>query len=226
MKFIKQYIEEKYFLQTNGRVTLKHVCDDAGLDGVKVCINNVETGLFISQAEYDEWLDSIFDEIKSKNEEKLTYKVAPRFKVGDWVVRGKTIAQILDIQERYYVGLDIDGNDFTSSRFLSDDKIRLWTIQDAKDGDVLVCDDKNLKTPFVAIYNGLKDNFTFSSHCFIGFNGIFYEGEEGHDIEDIKPATKEQRGLLFAKMKEAGYEWDNEKKQILRIDNSKNTIEK
>jgi hypothetical protein len=38
-------------------------------------------------------------------------------------VRGKTIAQILDIQEQYYVGIDIDGNDFTSSRFLSDDKI-------------------------------------------------------------------------------------------------------
>ena len=87
MKFIKQYIEEKYFLQTKGRVTLQHICDDAGLDGVKVFINNVETVLFISQAEYDEWVESMLDEmIKSKNDEKLTYKVAPRFKAGDWVV--------------------------------------------------------------------------------------------------------------------------------------------
>lgn len=87
MKFIKQYIEEKYFLQTNGGVTLQHICNDAGLDGVKVFINNVETGLFISQAEYDEWVESMLDEmIESKNNEKLTYKVTPRFEVGNWVV--------------------------------------------------------------------------------------------------------------------------------------------
>ena len=28
------------------------------------------------------------------------------------------------------------------------------------------------------------------------------------------PATKEQRDLLFQKMKEAGYEWDAEKKEL------------
>ena len=31
------------------------------------------------------------------------------------------------------------------------------------------------------------------------------------------PATKEQRDLLFAKMKEAGYEWDAEKKELKKI---------
>ena len=223
MKFIKQYIEEKYFLQTNGRVTLQHICDDAGLDGVKVFINNVETGLFISQAEYDEWMESMFDEIKSKNEDKLTYKVAPRFKVGDWAVYNNTnvyqvkkIEYIINMIPRYELE-NIDGDKF-SIPFTSDYNLRKWTFNDAKDGDVLVCDDKNLKTPFVAIYNGLKDNFTFSSHCFIGFNGIFYEGEEGHDIEDIKPATKEQRDILFAKMKEAGYEWDSDNKELKKIE--------
>ena len=32
-----------------------------------------------------------------------------------------------------------------------------------------------------------------------------------------KPATKEQRELLFQKMKEAGYEWDAEKKELKKI---------
>ena len=32
------------------------------------------------------------------------------------------------------------------------------------------------------------------------------------------PATKGQRDTLFAKMKEAGYEWDAEKKEVKKID--------
>ena len=34
------------------------------------------------------------------------------------------------------------------------------------------------------------------------------------DGYDAVPATKEQRDLLFAKMKEAGYEWDADKKEL------------
>ena len=45
-------------------------------------------------------------------------------------------------------------------------------------------------------------------------------------INDLKPATKEQRDLLFAKMKDAGYEWDVEKKELRKIDyNSKQSYE-
>ena len=33
-----------------------------------------------------------------------------------------------------------------------------------------------------------------------------------------KPATKEQRNLLFQKMREAGYEWDAEKKELIKIE--------
>lgn len=31
---------------------------------------------------------------------------------------------------------------------------------------------------------------------------------------DAMPATKEQRDMLFRKMKEAGYEWNGEKKEL------------
>ena len=80
------------------------------------------------------------------------------------VVRGKTIAQILDIQEQYYVGLDIDGNDFTSSRFLSDDKIHLWTIQDAKDGDLIYVSTE--VKGIQAIFREYKDKTIFF-HCYL-----------------------------------------------------------
>ena len=37
----------------------------------------------------------------------------------------------------------------------------------------------------------------------------------------IKPATKEQRDLLFHKMKEAGYEWDALNKELKKIESKK-----
>lgn len=40
-----------------------------------------------------------------------------------------------------------------------------------------------------------------------------------HDeILNSVPATKEQRDFLFQKMKEAGYEWDAERKELKKIE--------
>lgn len=220
MKFIKQYIEEKYSLQTKGRVTLKHIYDDAGLDGVKVYINNVETGLFISQAEYDEWVESMFDEIKSKNEEKLTYKVAPRFKVGDWVVYNnanvyqvKEIEYIIDTIPRYELE-NIDGDKF-SIPFTSDYNLRNWTLNDVKDGDVLVC--QNDTTEIIMIFKSEKNAFDAYTHFCVFNNTDIVNGACVCYIWS-HPATKEQRDILFAKIKEYGYEWDSDNKKLNEIE--------
>ena len=146
-------------------------------------------------------------------EQKHADKVEPKFKVGDWVVRGKTIAQILDIQEQYYVGLDIDGNDFTSSRFLSDDKIHLWTIQDAKDGDVLAAHE------CYVIFKEI-DGLNIKCYCtyhYLGFNPIFYV-DTLQNKEAFQPATKEQRDALMKAMSDAGYTFDFEKKEFKKIE--------
>ena len=57
------------------------------------------------------------------------------------------------------------------------------------------------------------------SYCFVSFDGEFIQGTTGHSI-NIHPATKEQRDLLFQKMKEAGYEWDAEKLELKRIESA------
>ena len=159
-------------------------------------------------------LEAIKEEkVDNQNCVKPADKVKSKFKVGDWVVRGNTIAQILDIQEQYYVGLDINGKDFTSSRFLNCDKIHLWTIQDAKDGDVL----SNGK--IIVIFKHFEDP-SYRQHivAYIGLdiNGNIQisNGAWTLGIDKAKPVTKEQRDLLFQKMKEAGYEWDAEKKEL------------
>lgn len=223
MKFIKQYIEEKYFLQTNGRVTLKHVCDDAGLDGVKVCINNVETGLFISQAEYDEWVDSMFDEmIKSKNDEKITYKVAPRFKVGDWIVGSNSMYKVVSLNDELscYMVIDVNNEKIKIPYYFDCGpnhmcSYHLWTIRDARDGDVLVY--QNGDTEIIMIFKSERDSFHAYTHFHV------FDNNYGVNISCVccigaHPATKEQRDILFAKMKEAGYEWDADKKELKKIE--------
>jgi hypothetical protein len=45
------------------------------------------------------------------------------------------------------------------------------------------------------------------------------QGPDCIEVNTIKPATKIQQDLLFQKMKEAGYEWDSEKKRLKKIDN-------
>jgi len=141
-------------------------------------------------------------------------KVEQKFKVGDWIVRGKTVAQILEIQEQYYVGLDIDGNDFTSSRFLSDDKIHLWTIRDANEGDVLVT---NSNIIFIFKYLDEGGTIAFRASCTENSGVYFPKLKEQLCDQDVYPATKEQRNLLLQKMKEAGYEWDAKKKELSEI---------
>lgn len=134
--------------------------------------------------------------------------VEPKFNVGDWVVRGNTIAQILDIQEQYYIGLDINGKDFVSSRFLDGNKIHLWTIEDAKDGDILACNEEIL---LFKSYSALQGRI--SLYCWYNGHTNNFHSKEVIDIllttrNKVCPATKEQRDLLLQKIKEACNKWN------------------
>jgi len=154
--------------------------------------------------------------LEKQGEQKSVNKLEPKFKVGDWVVRGKTIAQILDIQEQYYVGLDIDGNDFTSSRFLSDDKIHLWTIADAKDGDILVASDGSIFLFKCTIDCACKHYVALTINDDIELNeGLEHYWETSRAVH---PATRKQCDLLFQKMHKAGWEWGAEKKELRKIE--------
>ena len=141
--------------------------------------------------------------------------VKTKFKVGDWVVRGDTVVQILDIQEQYYVGLDINGKYFVSSRFLDDDKIHFWTIQDVKDGDVLVNGSNIFIFHFI-------NNRRLMGYCHVNMDdGNFYNDIGKNECfctidAPVTPATKEQRDALMKAMKDAGYEWNVEKKELRR----------
>lgn len=156
---------------------------------------------------------------KKQGEQKLTNKVEPKFKIGDWVVWDNKILCHVD---SIYQGKEslmytiIDTNNMTHSYSVKgfDNNAHLWTIQDAKDGDLLADN--------YGIY--IFDRFDeYDEKCYI-CRGAYQYSQKDYENEhmlcsvEVHPATKEQRDLLYQKMKEAGYEWDAEKKELKKIE--------
>ena len=158
--------------------------------------------------------------------QKPTDKVEPKFKVGDWIVWQNKCYKV-NYNGCGYELIDQNGL-ITSLEYGTVDKsAHLWIIKnDAKDGDVLVdiCDD--FANPLIFILKkfehkdfGLAKLSDYSSYCYLTMSNSqnFKEGSY-HHMHNIHPATKEQRDLLFKKMKDAGYEWDAEKKELKKIE--------
>ena len=162
-------------------------------------------------AQIKKFLKSLKDRVTShlKQEGKESDKIEPMLKVGDWIINNdERIAvpiQILKVEKYGYI---------TSRGYTLVDKVNtdyhIWTIKDAKEGDVLIVNNN------VFIYAHRKQMYSIAvAHCFVGSAGDFhFDGEFGYteNGNSIYPATKEQRDILFSKMKESGYEWDTEKK--------------
>lgn len=158
-----------------------------------------------------------------KQGEQKTTDVELRFKIGDWVVHKLGFVWHVDSFDKKNYQVSNEEGDDCYFEISKQDEFHLWTIDDAKDGDVLAFEDG-----WTCIFKTLVNDETFSSYCFVDSTGWFCEtGSECHTLKDefvkvyngkIHPATKEQRVLLFQKMKEAGYEWDYIDKKVLKID--------
>lgn len=150
-----------------------------------------------------------------------------KFKVGNWVVynrndHSREIMQIYDIRDgRYYFN---DNVHFSWSIKECDEKSRLWTIQDAKDGDVLAfySEYKGNKMEQVGIIKKYVGKHGGCSNTFNIYVGVNWENNlqigEYMGCSDIRPATKEQRDTLMKAISDAGYEWDFEKKELNKIE--------
>lgn len=138
-------------------------------------------------------------------------KVEPKFHEDDWIVEPREgepngLWHIERIEDNNYwegcVGVRIEH---------ADKYYHPWAIQEAKDGDVLVDVYGN-----ISIYEKC-DDFDWKSYCSLGHNGGFQPFEIEHENEKTYPATKEQRDALFVAMKTEGYEWDADKKELIKI---------
>ena len=136
--------------------------------------------------------------------------IVPKFHKGEWVVTDKGDTIQIDSANPGYYTLS-NGMEFCTSYV--DKYWHLWTIQDAKDGDVLVACDES-----VFIYSGSTDIYAQSYIALSKYGDLDTKSGNWGDKNWVYPATKEQRDLLFTKMREAGYEWDFDEKELKKID--------
>lgn len=204
-------------------------------DGIKLSSNDLFTKELKQIVEIESEDERIRKEIID-NEFVKSLCVEPEFKVGDWITfYGGNPYKILKIEEEIngvldYLLLDQNGHDFYFSKAHVDKNVRLWTIENAKDGDVLI--DKSHIGECVFIFKearasdiktDVNNPLAIIGYC--GINHIGFTSQlSGLGFGDTVnctyyPATKEQRDLLFQKMKEAGYEWDADKKELFHNQN-------
>lgn len=147
---------------------------------------------------------------------ELELPVEPKFKVGDWVAGiddegDMATEKIVSFSHNKVLLVDTDGcrTEYPKTELSN---FHPWTIQDAKDGDVLVYQDEIFLVELVG------NNSVLYHCCFDGELVVhsFY-ALSNEDLLHVHPATKEQRNLLFTKMKEAGYKWDTDKKELRKI---------
>lgn len=163
---------------------------------------------------YDHQLEvtgKVDDNVRNEqNPTDIANKHESNFHEGEWVVSPMGVYWHIDaIRDGRY---QVSSNSGVSTDWQLDTHIyHRFTIADAEDGDVLTWDDNKC----IALFKNIYDKESFNSHGFVGHCTNKFESRISyHDIEGAHPASKEQRDLLFAKMKEAGYEWDDEKKKL------------
>ena len=129
-----------------------------------------------------------------------------KLKKGDWLVHNerKHIVKVVNYTPMVYEVVNILGYHHTITDTVIENNYHLWTLEDAKDGDVLV---------------GSYGTFIFVSksdgYCGVLSDNTFIRSTGNNEwTEGLHPATKEQRDLLLRKMNEVGYEWDAEKKEL------------
>ena len=164
------------------------------------------------------WSGDLF--ICGFDEECLWDKVEPKFHKGEWVTNGIETVQITGYDIDYGYQVDYKGNLQHRDTDVIEKEYHLWSIQDAKDGDVLITVDN--KCPF--IYKGCLDSKHPDSpvaYCGIDIEGYLCLGNKFNHWwtgEKVCPATKEQRDTLMKAMAKAGCEFDFEKKEFKKIE--------
>ena len=177
----------------------------------------------------EEWLEKQRSRNLANSEK--TCKDEPKFKVGDWVVYCGKTCKITGLNNGIFTITNQDGSYFFNQvKSTMEPVFHHWTIQDAKDGDVLSFNDGH-GNDSIELIKSITDNKIEFWFCLT--NGDRYEVFDGFipytnlvSREDATPATKEQCDFLFQEMHEAGYKWDAEKKELKQeeVDNLHNYL--
>ena len=144
-------------------------------------------------------------------------KIKPIFNVGDFIINGDVtdygkpeVFRVEKICDTWYDVENIYDGKKTIITFMQNDSCRPWSIEDAKEGDILASksgkrifsysgrlDLRDRPCAYYGIYE-TYDGFILTKCAF----GNFFTYEE------VYPATRDQHNFLLRKMQEANWSWD------------------
>jgi hypothetical protein len=154
--------------------------------------------------------------LEKQGEQKSADKVNPKFHEGEWITNGEYTWKVISVSHLDYTLQNQCGHRVEDTIDYVNKEFHLWTIQDIKDGDVL-----QLGKVTAIFKNFINDEYC-RCHCSI-YGGEFEipsqtGGNNSYWYHNAIPTNKEQRDLLFKKMKDAGYKWDSKKKELKKIE--------
>ena len=174
------------------------------------------------------WLEKQGEQIPAnsaktcKDEQKHADNVEPKFHEGDWViVRNKDAYQVIEVNAHDYRLKHVLGSEMPFP-FTQESSLKSWTIEDAKDGNVLATN------YFIFIFKNIDSNNGVHYYC--QYEISKHEDDNQFDTalpqslmgkvgsSHYSPATKEQREQLEKAMTDAGYTFDSDKKELKKIE--------
>ena len=196
-------------------------------NGVEILVDGeIKERIFLDNEPQDKSALEVIKEEKVDNE--------PKFKVGDWVVNKFGDSFHIDSLDKKNYQVSNGKGNYNYFPISKQDEMHLWDIQEANDGDVLSLswlEDKNLCEKIIIFKKYHSDGVIglYSTPCVEGYGNTFKNGKMIFNEKvpyysktwtcNLHPSTKEQRDFLFQKIKEAGYEWDADKKELFHNQN-------
>ena len=184
--------------------------------------HDLTTGLMVdkNKNKREGYIHALSEVMEEQGKQKFTNQVEPKFHVGDWCIDNEdgTIFQITKVLDNTYAYKTNEGNEgYYCTHYSIEKDCHLWTIQDAKPGEILVAPPmKGSEHPEqIFIFKEIKDReyvrnaVEYYCRCTNDEFAVNERGFMGQAHDYFTPATKEQCELLSQKMKEAGYKWEN-----------------
>lgn len=130
----------------------------------------------------------------------------PKFSVGNWLVPyNEDLPRLITaVTSDCYELEDVNGHKVSICHRTIENLCRLWTLKDAKPGDVLISEDG--KHPFI-----FKKFLGYDPSAYCGIDTTDSIDISDEDIpwtnDPVRPATYKERHQFFKKVEEDGYRW-------------------
>ena len=161
----------------------------------------------------DEFLRRWLTDVIHTKYDKPADKVEPKFREGEWITNGDYTWKVVEVKPLDYILQSQDGNIVDDTISHVDEQFHSFTIEDAKDGDVL----NSVRFQATIIFKGFADDDKhILAYCGLQ-KGIFISQEILWN-RDFEPASEYWKNALYDAMTARGYEWDADRLELKKIE--------